>query len=166
MRRRALLGALGTAAIGIVYLARHSIAPRGRITRRAVLARVGSADQVTILRELVVDGDPPEVVIEVHEAFRDALAVDGPNTVDSALAERLRSRFEDGVEYRVQQYCRSTDSGDVRCGRARLSREGFNRTLAAADARLLRLSRNRAVVLEAEPAPTTVEYRAHPSGND
>lgn len=65
MRRRSLLAGATASIIGGSYLARNTIAPSGRITRRVVSGISTDADGTRtaedVLRELIVDTDPIEV---------------------------------------------------------------------------------------------------------
>lgn len=169
MRRRALLAALGTGIVGASYLARGRIAPTGRITRRAITGVVrsqdGSLEDVTVLRELLVDGDPPEVVIDVQSEFRDAFATDRSNTVDTDLHDRLKNHFEGGVRYRIHQFCGGERPASSPCGRAQLSRTDFNDVQVAADVRLLSFGTAQPIVIDGGSAPSRTKYRPHPDSD-
>lgn len=165
MRRRALLAGATAGILGGSYVARNHIAPSGRITRRAIsgvtTTSEGNRTAEDIVRELIVETDPINVVVYIHEAFRDVFTTDQTNTVDTAVHERLTDRYEE-VQYFAEHFRESGDPGERPSATPRLSRPSFNKAVIAADVRMVYHLDPWATVVWQTAPPEEVTLRPHP----
>lgn len=165
MRRRSLLAGATASIIGGSYLARNIVAPSGRITRRVVSGISTTPDgprtAEDVLRELIVDTDPIEVIVYIQEPFRDVFTTDSSNTVDSTTHEQLTDRYDD-VHYLAEHFRGSGESGETSSTTPLLSRSDFNTAVIATDVRMVYHQDSGATVVSKSPPDETVELRPHP----
>lgn len=162
MNRRRLLRSCGVAGVAATAGCVGSVAPRGVITFRAVLGRVGDperdryTDEVEIFHDEVCDPERGVGSARVHEEYADAVTLDSPVTIPGSLHDRLTEEFDE-LRYHVRHRCDLVGDGEG-CSTPRVTRADFNAAALGRTARLLYRNGAWASVVTTSDGVGPVEY--------